>query len=64
MSIFQQMTGTVVSKDNLIFVLGELEALITTQQFNYLLVAGDFNIDFSRNTVFCSIFSNLHIFMH
>ena len=31
------------SKDALIFVLGELEALIGTQQCDHLLVAGDFN---------------------
>ena len=45
--------GSTTSKDALIFVLGELEALIGTQQCDHLLVAGDFNIDFSRNSVCC-----------
>ena len=33
--------GSTTSKDALIFVLGELEALIGTQQRAHLLVAGD-----------------------
>ena len=46
------------SKDALIIVLGELEALIGTQQCDHLLVAGDFNIDFSCNSVCCRTLLN------
>ena len=37
------MTVQAVSKDNLNDTLGELEGLLSAQEFDYLLVVGDFN---------------------
>ena len=44
--------GTSSSKDNLNVTLGELEGLLIAQQFDFLLVAGDFNTDVGRSSVF------------
>ena len=44
--------GTVSGKFKLNDSLGELEGLLASQQFNYLLVAGDFNTDISHKTIF------------
>ena len=40
----------VSSKVNLNDTLGELEGLLASQQFDYLLVAGDFNTDIPQTT--------------
>ena len=44
---FPTYDGTVSSKVNLNHILGELEGLLASQQFDYLLVVGDFNMDIS-----------------
>ena len=44
--------GTSSSKDNLNDTLGELEGLLIAPQFDYLLVAGDFNTDVCRSSIF------------
>ena len=44
--------GTSSSKDNLNDTLGELEGLLIAQQFDYLLVDGDFNTDVCRSFIF------------
>ena len=49
---FPTNDGTVSSKANLNDTLGELEGLLASQQFDYLLVAGDFNTDISHKTIF------------
>ena len=38
--------GSAANREDLIFVLGELEPLIATQQFDRLMVIGDFNMIF------------------
>ena len=42
---FPNDDSTSSSKDNLNDTLGELEGLLIAQQFDYLLVSGDFNTD-------------------
>jgi len=49
---FPTNDGTVSSKVNLNDTLGEIEGLLASQQFDYLLVAGDFNTDISHKTTF------------
>ena len=49
---FPTNDGTVSSKVNLNDTLGEIEGLLASQQFDYLLVAGDFNTDISPKTTF------------
>ena len=44
--------GTSSSNNNLNDTLGELEGLLTAQQVDYLLVAGDFNTDVCRSSIF------------
>ena len=44
---FPTYDGIVSSKVNLNHILGELEGLLASQQFDYLLVVGDFNMDIS-----------------
>ena len=43
--------GTSSSKDNLNDTLGELKGLLIAQQFDSLLVAGDFNTDVCRSFI-------------
>ena len=40
--------GSAARREDLIFVLGELEALIATQQFNRLMVVGDLILIFHK----------------
>ena len=47
--------GTSSSKDNLNDTLGELEGLLIAPQFDYLLVAGDFNTDVCRSSIFAKM---------
>ena len=49
---FHTNDGKVSSKVNLNDTLGEIEGLLASQQFDYLLVAGDFNTDISPKTTF------------
>ena len=44
--------------------LGELEGLLASQQFDYMLVAGDFNTDISHKTTFSKAlldFADYHV---
>ena len=43
---------TASSRVNLNDALGELEGLLASQQFDYLLIGGDFNTDISHKTTF------------
>ena len=40
--------ATLSSRDDFLFVIGELESFINSQPFNSLLIAGDFNVDVAR----------------
>ena len=52
--------GSDASNDEFLYTLGELEGFIESQQFDRLVVAGDFNVDFDRSS-FCS--RHLSLFM-
>ena len=42
--------GTLSSRDDFLYVIGELEGFINSQSFNSLLIVGDFNADFNRSS--------------
>ena len=45
--------GSDASNDEFLYTLGELEGFIESQQFDRLVIAGDFNVDFDRSS-FCA----------
>ena len=42
--------GTLSSRDDFLYVVGELEGFINSQSCNSLLIIGDFNADFDRSS--------------
>ena len=45
--------GTVVTNNAFLGCLGELDGFISTQPFDNIIICGNFNVDFSRNSHNC-----------